>query len=112
MIIPLIAFRTFAGQFPGRVDRCGEHVMGTGAETQEQSKGGASQSRDVIPELCFSCAHEPIDSNSKAIATLPTWGQFFSNFKSDIWHIKYLVNADQLQRRQMVQCGNTPLGSN
>jgi hypothetical protein len=25
--------------------------MGTGAETQEETRGGASQSRDVIPEL-------------------------------------------------------------
>jgi hypothetical protein len=40
-----------------------------GAETQEETNG-ASQSRDVIPELCFSCAHVAVVSNSKAIATL------------------------------------------
>jgi hypothetical protein len=79
--------------------------MGTGAETQEETNG-ASQSRDVIPKLCFSCAHLVIVSNSKAIATLPTWGQFFSNFKSDIWHIKYLANPNRLQRCHMVRCIN------
>jgi hypothetical protein len=78
--------------------------MGAGAKTHEETNG-ASQSRDVIPKLCFSCAHLVIVSNSKAIATLPTWGQFFSNFKSDIWHIKYFVKPDRLQRRYMVQCG-------
>jgi hypothetical protein len=62
--------------------------MGTGAETRE-TEGGASQSRDVIPELCFSYAHEPIDSNSKAIATLPTWGQFF--FQLQIRYLAYQV---------------------
>jgi hypothetical protein len=62
--------------------------MGTGAGTRE-TKEGASQSRDVIPELCFSCVHEPIDSNSKAIDTLPTWGQFF--FQLQIRYLAYQV---------------------
>jgi hypothetical protein len=59
--------------------------MGTGAETQEESKGGASQSRDVIPELCFSCAHVVIDSqlkgdrytNRRGASFFPTSSQIF-----------------------------------
>ena len=81
--------------------------MGTGAETHEETKGGASQSRDVIPELLLS--HAPTNRSTptqRRSPHLPTWGQFFSNFKSDIWHIKYLIIQDQLQRWYMVHCTN------
>jgi hypothetical protein len=60
--------------------------MGTGAGTRE-TKGGASQSRDVIPELCFSCIHEPIDSNSKAIASLTDVGSVFFPISNQIFGI-------------------------
>jgi hypothetical protein len=62
--------------------------MGTGAETQEETKGGASQSRDVIPELLLLIfTREPIDSNSKAIATRTGRGASFFQFLNQIFGI-------------------------
>jgi hypothetical protein len=78
--------------------------MRTGAGPGKKRKGGASQSRDVIPNLCCSSVHVPVDSTSRAI-TATGVGQFFFQLQSDIWHIKYLVKPDHLQRRQMTQCG-------
>jgi len=66
--------------------------MGTGAGTRE-TRGGASQSRDVIPELCFSMHPRSGRLQLKGDRfTNRRKVSFFSNFKSDIWHIKYLIN--------------------
>jgi hypothetical protein len=79
--------------------------MRTGAgRPGKKRKGGASQSRDVIP--------------NSMLLKLPRTGRLdlkgdrdnrrgpvFFQLQSDIWHIKYLVKPDHLQRRQMTQCG-------
>jgi hypothetical protein len=66
--------------------------MGTGAETQEETNGGASQSRDVIPELLLLMHPRTDRLQLKGDRyTYRRGASFFSNFKSDIWHIKYLI---------------------
>jgi hypothetical protein len=59
------------------------------------------------PDLCCSRAHVPIDSNSKPIAAVMTWGQLFSKC---IYPAKYLANQNQLQRRRVTRCGKPRLG--
>ena len=77
--------------------------MGTGAETQEETKGGASQSRDVIPELLLLMYPRTDRLQLKGDRyTYRRGASFLSNYKSDIWHIKYLIIQDQLQRWYMV----------
>jgi hypothetical protein len=65
--------------------------MGTGAKTQEEeTKGGASQSRDVIPELLLLVHPRPDRLQLKGDRyTYQPWGQFF--FQLQIRYLAYQV---------------------
>jgi hypothetical protein len=79
--------------------------MRTSAGTRkEERKGGASPSRDVIPHFCIQASTYRSTRIKNPIAKTTGRGALFFRLQLNIWHIKYLVSSNHLQRQQLLRC--------